>query len=167
MEKYDAKQYRRSLRLRWWLMLAVTFGALACMVWNLVLMFTAEESRYTLLGTIGYMLLTIMQSHAVFLPQGVSLKKCLQDDSVLRRVWNEEHDERRLLICAKAGMPLVPVISMVFYAVGLVLLFVEDTALMGVGAGVLISGVVFMTVSNLQYTRWNKKLSEEETSDES
>ena len=32
METFDAKQYRRSLRLRWWLMLAVTFGALACMV---------------------------------------------------------------------------------------------------------------------------------------
>lgn len=166
MEKFDARQYRRSLRLRWWLMLVVTFGALACMIWNLVLMFTTQEPRYTLLGTIGYMLLTIMQSNALFLPHGVSLKKCLREDAMLRRVWNEEHDERRLLICAKAGVPLIPVVSMLLYAAGLMLLFMEETAVKGIGAGVLISGVVFMTVSNIRYTRWNRKLSEEEENDE-
>lgn len=162
MERYDAKQYRRSLRLRWWLMVVVTFGALGCMVLNLVLQITQQEPRYALLGTIGYMLLTIMQSHAVFLPDGVPLRKCLQDDAMLRRAWHEEHDERRLLICAKAGVPLIPVVSMILYAAGLVLIFVEE----GIGGGVLIAGLVYMTVSNIQYIRWNRKLSEEEQSNE-
>lgn len=166
MERFDAKQYRRSLLLRWLLMLVVFFGALGCVIWNLVLLFTVEEPRYALVGIIGYMLLSIMQSSVIFLPRGVSVIKCLKDDVLLRRAWNEEHDERRMLICAKAGVPLIPVVAMILYAVGLVLLIPEHMAARGIGVGILFAGGVFMAVSNTQYTRWNRRLSEEEAKDE-
>ena len=67
-----------------------------------------------------------------------------------------------MMICAKAGVPLIPIVSMVHYLLGLALMLVDKK----VGGGILIASMLFMTVSNIQYTRWSRKLSEEETNDE-
>ena len=162
MEKYDADKYRRSLRIRWLLMMALSVSALALCVINLVMLFVDGEGSYAFAGTLAYMMLTVVQSHVVFTPSGVSMPKCLKDDTLLKRVWNEEHDERRMLICAKAGVPLIPILGMIHYVLGLALLLVDKK----VGGGILIASMLFMTVSNIQYTRWSKRLSEEDTRDE-
>ena len=162
MEKYDAEKYRRSLRLRWWLMMGLSLAVLAFSVFNLVMLVVWDDRSYAIAGTISYMMLTVVQSNVVFTPRGVSVSRCLKDDQLLRRAWNEEHDERRMMICAKAGVPLIPIVSMVHYLLGLALMLVDTK----VGGGILIASMLFMTVSNIQYTRWRKKLSEEETNDE-
>lgn len=162
MEKYDAEKYRRSLRMRWLLMMALSVGALALCVINLVMLFVDGEGNYAFAGTLAYMMMTVVQSHVVFTPSGVSVPKCLKDDVLLRRAWNEEHDERRMMICANAGVPLIPILGMIHYVIGLGLLFVDKK----VGGGILIASMLFMTVSNIQYTRWSKRISEEDTNDE-
>lgn len=162
MEKYDAEKYRRSLRLRWLLMLGIMVGALVFSLINLVLLFVREEAFFRFAGTLAYMMLTVVQSNVVFMPRGVSVQKCMKDDNLLRRAWNEEHDERRMMICAKAGVPLIPVVGMIHYVIGLALMLVDKK----VGGGILIASMLFMTVSNIQYTRWSKKLSAAETSAE-
>jgi len=162
MIKFHAEQYRRSLRFRWLLMMALSFAALAFSVVNLVMLLVDGEGSYAFAGTLAYMMLTVGQSHVLFVPSGVSVPKCLKDDALLRRAWNEEHDERRMLICAKAGVPLIPILSMIHYVIGLTLFLVDKK----IAAGILIASLLFMTVSNIQYIIWQKKLSEEETNDE-
>lgn len=162
MEMYDAEKYRHALRRRWWLMMALSVGSLVFCVVNLVMLFVDGEGSYAFAGTLAYMMLTVVQSHVVFVPSGVSVPKCLKDDALLRRAWNEEHDERRMLICAKAGVPLIPLLSMIHYVIGLALFLVDKK----VAGGILIASLLFMTVSNIQYTIWQKKLSEEDLNDE-
>ena len=166
MEKYDAEKYRRSLRLRWYLMMGMALFVLALNVIHLVMTIMSEDRSYAFAGSLAYMMLTVLQSNVVFTPRGVSVPKCLKDDTLLRRAWNEEHDERRMLVCAKAGVPLIPIVSMVHYLLGLAMMLVKPQAVRNVGGGVLIASMLFMTVSNIQYARWSKKLSEEETDDE-
>ena len=162
MEKYDAGKYRHSLRRRWLLMMALSVSSLVFCVVNLVMLFVDGEGSYAFAGTLAYMMLTVVQSHVVFTPSGVSVPKCLKDDTLLKRAWNEEHDERRMLICAKAGVPLIPILSMIHYVIGLALLLVDKK----VAGGILIASLLFMTASNIQYTIWQKKLSEEDVNDE-
>ena len=162
METYSAEKYRRSLRRCWLLMMVLSVGSLVFYVVNLVMLFVDGEGSYAFAGTLAYMMLTVVQSHVVFTPSGVSVPKCLKDDTLLKRAWNEEHDERRMLICAKAGVPLIPILGMIHYVIGLVLFLVDKK----VAGGILIASLLFMTVSNIQYTIWQKKLSEEDVSDE-
>ena len=162
METYSAEKYRQFLRRRWLLMMALSVSSLALCVVNLVMLFVDGEGSYAFAGTLAYMMLTVVQSHVVFTPSGVSMPKCLKDDALLKRVWNEEHDERRMLICAKAGVPLIPILGMIHYVIGLALLFVDKK----IAAGILIASLLFMTASNIQYTIWQKKLSEEDVNDE-
>lgn len=160
--RFDAERYRQSLRRRWLLMMALSVSSLALCVVNLVMLFVDGEGSYAFAGSLAYMMLTVVQSHVLFVPSGVSVPKCLKDDALLRRAWNEEHDERRMLICAKAGVPLIPILGMIHYVIGLALLFVDKK----IAAGILIASLLFMTASNIQYTIWQKKLSEEDVNDE-
>lgn len=59
-------------------------------------------------------------------------------------------------------MMALSVSSLALCVVNLVMLFVDKK----VAGGILIASLLFMTASNIQYTIWQKKLSEEDMNDE-
>lgn len=62
--------------------------------------------------------------------------KALKDDTALRRLYNQEHDERMQAIRAKAGVPVTIFMGMGLMAAGLVATFFDMTvALTLVAAG--------------------------------
>ena len=73
-------------------------------------------------------------------------RKALRDDRALRRLWNQEHDERMRAIQAKAGLPMLGYTSVAMIAFGLLIgpwsttaamaLLIAATAQLCVGAAV-------------------------------
>lgn len=52
------------------------------------------------------------------LPQIIRAAKALRDEKRLRLLFNKEHDERRILIRQKAGMPMLAVTSVLILIAG-------------------------------------------------
>lgn len=55
---------------------------------------------------------------AAILSQIIRTAKALRDEKRLRLLYNEEHDERRILIRQKAGMPMLAVTSVLILIAG-------------------------------------------------
>jgi len=55
------------------------------------------------------------------------LHKALKDDVALRRLYNEEHDERMQAIRAKAGVPVVLILNVAMIGAGLIATFFNMT----------------------------------------
>lgn len=109
MEKLDVKRYRRSLRIR------CIGKAVAVSVCVLLALWGKIESG----SSIGYMLFalaitiyTAIRTKLVFLPEDVSFFQCMREDRAVERAWNEEHDELKWQMRAKAGMPIIPLTAL-------------------------------------------------------
>ncbi len=55
------------------------------------------------------------------------LRRALKDDTALRRLCNQEHDERMQDIRAKAGFPMMVIWGVAMIAAGLAASFVSET----------------------------------------
>lgn len=161
MEKFDAKRYRRSLLVRHVLTILAWLLMLAILIYRMA----NEGSDYpgsSSSSWLFYILHMCMLSSSV--RPKVKVLRALRDDAELRRAWNAEHDERLLLINAKAGIPLMPYTAIVLACAGmLVSLWWWDA-----GWGITLAALIVNAVSLFAYSYWNKRLSQDsaEESDE-
>ena len=75
--------------------------------------------------------------------QIVRMYRAFKDETTLRRLYNQEHDERMQAIRAKAGLPVTLIMSMMMIAGGLLCSLINVTAALTLVA----AGVVQMLVS--------------------
>lgn len=71
--------------------------------------------------------------------------RLLSDPHKLREMYNKENDERMIAIRAKAGLPMMLIVSMILIAAGIGASFVNVT----VGVTLLLVGMAQMTVSSV------------------
>ena len=90
--------------------------------------------------------------------QSGSILKALRDDTELRRIWNAEHDEREMLINAKAGIPLMKDTAIVLACIG----FVVGLWELALGSGIVLASLIMNCVSTSAYCWWYKRLSQED-----
>lgn len=153
MEKFDAKRYRRRLLVRHVLGLLVCLLALAVLVYRFANEGSDDPGSRSSSWLI-YILHMCMLSSSV--RPKVKVLRVLRDDAELRRAWNAEHDERLLLINAKAGIPLMPYTAIVLACAGmLVSLWWWDA-----GWGITLAALIVNAVSLSAYSYWDKRLSQ-------
>jgi len=56
-----------------------------------------------------------------------TFRRALKDDTALRRLYNQEHDERMQAIRAKAGVPVVLILNVAMIGAGLIATFFNMT----------------------------------------
>ncbi len=160
MEKYDTKRYRRLLRLR------LLFYTLMSVLTLFLLFAGGIMGRETETGDFVYLIamLLVFFSHRLDGGESANLIKAMRDEHELRRAWNAEHDERRMLINAKAGIPLMSYTSVVLAFVGVLFSLWEDR----IGFGIILAAMIVRLFSACACWYWQKKLTdeEEESSDE-
>ena len=151
MEKLDAKRYRRKLLVRH------VFMTLLCLLMLGILIYRIanEGSEYPGKSSSNSLLYIL---HMFLLSSSgrpkIKVFKALRDDAELRRAWNAEHDERLLMINARAGIPLMPNTAIVLACVGmLVSLWWWDA-----GWGITLAALVVNAVSLSAYSYWDKRL---------
>ena len=116
-------QYRPTIRRRMWILR---------ILWLAYLLLTAatrfaspsvtEHPAYAgLLGFLAGGLLVGLISMAKY-------RRALRDDTILRRLYNQEHDERMQAIRARAGIPMTLFMGAGLIAAGLVATFLDMTA---------------------------------------
>ena len=116
-------QYRPTIRRRMWILR---------ILWLAYLLLTAatrfaspsvtEHPAYAgLLGFLAGGLLVGLISMAKY-------RRALKDDTILRRLYNQEHDERMQAIRARAGIPMTLFMGAGLIAAGLVATFLDMTA---------------------------------------
>ena len=160
MEKYDAKRYRRLLRLR------LLFYTLMCILSLSLLFISGFMGRESESGDFVHLIgvLLVFFNHRLDGGESANLIKAMWDEQELRRAWNAEHDERRMLINAKAGIPLMSYTSVVLAFVGVLFSLWEKR----IGFGVILAAMIVRLFSACACWYWQKKLTdeEEETNDE-
>lgn len=84
----------------------------------------------------------------------IKYRRALSDDEKLRLLYNQENDERMKAIRAKAGVPMVLVLSMVLVLAGMVIGYFNETIFV-----VLIAAALFqLTICMLVKFYFMKKL---------
>ena len=153
MEKLDAKRYRRKLLVRHVFMTLMSLLLLGILIYRIA----NEGSEYpgkSLSSSLFYILHMFLLS-STGRPK-IKVFKALRDDAELRRAWNAEHDERLLMINARAGIPLMPNTAIVLACVGmLVSLWWWDA-----GWGITLAALVVNAVSLSAYSYWDKRLTQ-------
>lgn len=111
----NVEAYRRTIRRRVAVMtaLAVAYAGAMLLMHTLWRLETGYAGDF-LLGAVTAVVVGVL----VMLPR---YTKALRDDQALRRLWNEEHDERRKAMKAKAGAPMLIYTSVGMIAVGLLI----------------------------------------------
>lgn len=94
---------------------------------------------------VGYVEGVIMGLVAVLIIQMFVRGKALKDETALRKLYNEEHDERAQLIRQKAGEPLMAITGAIITTAGAVCVYFNTTVsytLMGAGLFVILVGIL-------------------------
>ncbi|MBR3764123.1 MAG: hypothetical protein IKK57_06185 [Clostridia bacterium] len=118
----DIEQYRKNLHRRM---------RLCRLLWLAYLLLTAatrfaspavtEHPAYAgLLGFLAGGLLVALISMAKY-------RRALKDDTILRRLYNQEHDERMQAIRARAGIPMTLILGAAMIAAGVIATFFSMT----------------------------------------
>ncbi len=133
LEAYRKKVQRR---LVWMRLLAVTFVVVELAVSRWIA--ESNATNFVWGGCIGGALVAL-----VVLAQQ---RKALQDDEKLRKMYIEEHDERKQAIRAKAGQPMVLFLSLGLVMIAAVVFFFNEvvaaTLALAAAAQCLVSLVV-------------------------
>ena len=153
MEKLDAKRYRRKLLVRHVFMTLTWLLMLGLLIYRIA----NEGSEYPGKSSFSWLFYIL---HMFLLSSSgrpkIKIFKALRDDAELRRAWNAEHDERLLMINARAGIPLMPNTAIVLACVGmLVSLWWWDA-----GWGITLAALVVNAVSLSAYSYWDKRLTQ-------
>ncbi|MBE5797122.1 MAG: hypothetical protein E7327_07070 [Clostridiales bacterium] len=160
MEKYDAKRYRRTLWLRILFYMLMFILALSLLVASVVI------GRETATGDFIHLVAMLMVFFCRRLDGGesVNLIEALWDEKTLRKAWYAEHDERRMIINARAGIPLMSYTAIVLAVMGMLFSLWED----GIGFGIILAALFVHLFSACACWYWQRKLTneEEETNDE-
>lgn len=116
------EQYREKLKRRMWLCRILWLVYLLLMAaTRLAAPAVTEHPAYAgLLGFVAGGLLVAGLGMAKF-------RRALRDDTALRRLYNQEHDERMQAIRARAGFPMTAFMGMGLIAAGLVATFFNMT----------------------------------------
>ena len=152
MEKLDAKRYRRKLLVRHVFMTLMSLLLLGILIYRIA----NEGSEYpgkSLSSSLFYILHMFLLS-STGRPK-IKVFKALRDDAELRRAWNAEHDERLLMINARAGIPLMPNTAIVLACVGMLVSLWWDA-----GWGIILAALVVNAVSLSAYSYWDKRLTQ-------
>lgn len=133
LDQYRKTLYRRMGRYR--------LLSLLYLLVTITMRFAAEEATvhpaFGLLQGCGCAAIVLAAVHAV------RISRALRDDTALRRLYNQEHDERMQAIRAKAGVPVILVLSLAMIGAGLIATFFNMT----VALTLVITAVAQMLVS--------------------
>lgn len=117
MEKFRRKIQRRALGFRSMVVIAVIAGVYDVFGGILGISQRGDFSD----GMVGgFSLGTIVALGILAVVQLTRLRKAMNDETQLRMLYNEEHDERAQAIRSKAGMPMILIMSISMLVAGVI-----------------------------------------------
>ena len=139
----NVEAYRKTIRRRLWIMtiVGILYVAAMCAVHGL----WAGKTTYTM-DFLNGAISSVVVYFIMVIPK---YRKALRDEQMLRRLWNQEHDERMQAIRARAGAPTLIYTSMAMIAAALLAapynMTIAMTLLIAATAQLLISAIIKLT----------------------
>lgn len=161
MNAADIAAYREKLKRerKTWLAFSIGWGCLTIIVGVLYKLFFDIDSLWVIITCNMVPSQQVLSNKKIGC---VQFSKLMQDDAALKARWNEDHDERMLMIMMHAGMPFMDYLNIMLNVAALVAMPLS----MAVAITLLAVSYVQQLASLWAMSYWKAKLSGEESSEE-